>query len=100
MDVKIIDDFLPPYEFNKIKINMMGAETPWFFNPGTAHSDDGRYQFTHTYFQSSWGGVWSEYYKLFDPVQKLLKVDHLERIKANLNPKTVEREITGYHIDL
>ena len=45
------------------------------------------------------GGIISNDYSLFDLVQQKLGVSRLERIKANLNPKTFFHRKGGFHTD-
>ena len=97
--MKIIDDFLPVYHFKEIQNIFLGGEFPWYFGNGVLRPNDGQYQFTHEIFNIRTGGVLSSYYSLFDVVQKKLGVRRLDRIKSNLNPKTVFHRKGGYHSD-
>ena len=100
MGVEIIDNFLPDEKFNVVKSNLLGEYIPWYFNDYLAYDNDGKYQFTHTFYAKRFGGIISDYYKLLEECVEKLKITDLMRIKANLNPKTVFLGNTGYHIDM
>ena len=107
--MKVIDDFLPDYHFDQIKKIMMGTEIstdpfddhfPWYYNPCVTRVGDGRFQFTHSFYQIENSiPVSSEYYSLFNIVQQKLGVKKLRRIKANLNPGTFFHRKSDWHID-
>ena len=101
MDLEIVDNFLPNYEFEKIKKLMMGDWFPWFYNPDIVHKGDGKSQFTHVFFYQPppWNGKNSEYFDLWIPCIQKLKCHSLYRIKANLTYRTVFHRKTKLHID-
>ena len=98
--MEVIDDFLPSYQFKQLQSIILSWEFPWHFEEGIVGPNDGQYQLTHVIFNIRYGGVHSEYYSLFDVVQQKLGVCRLDRIKLNLNPKTVFHRKGGYHMDL
>ena len=101
--VQIIDNFLSPYEFKRIKNLLTGQEFPWYYNYGTAHVQDKKnYQFTHTFYdlRPPWNGTSSPYHQIFSSCFQLLQVEKLYRVKSNCNPKTFFHRNLGYHVDI
>ena len=98
--MKVVDDFLPSYQFKQLQSIVLSRGLHWQFEEGIVATNDGQYQFTHVLFDIRYGGVISEYYSVFDVVQQKLGVKKLDRIKLNLNPKTVFHRKGGYHTDL
>jgi len=108
--MKIIDNFLPDHYFKQIENLLMGQSLSWYWNDGILNhtSNSGfaysfvasdLYQFVHILYNVDRGGINSNYYPLFDIVQKKLGVKRLDRIKINLNPKTVFHRKSGFHTD-
>ena len=100
--VQIIDNFLPSYEFKRIKNLLTGRELPWYYNPGVVNPNDKNYQFIHTFYdlRPPWNGVSSAYYEIFSYCFQLLQVEKLYRVKSNCSPKTIFHRNRGYHIDI
>ena len=103
--MKVIDNFLPEYQFKQISNVILSYSFPWYWNDGVISGDGDvnnpmSYQFTHRIFDLHEGGILSDYYSLFDIIQQRLGVKNLLRIKENLNPRTVFHRKTGYHTDL
>ena len=98
--MKVIDNFLPEYQFKQIQSTMIGEDFPWYFNDYICGNPK-LYQFTHTFYKKKppRNGISSTYYSLFDFCQTKLSVKYLHRIKANLNPRTIFHRNTGWHID-
>ena len=104
--MKVIDNFLPSYQFNQIYSIMMGSDFPWYYNPTILgeHADDyieDRWQLCHTFNHHKKGEL-STFNTLMDPVVSRLEIkpDNLLRIKANLSPKTIFHRRGGYHRDV
>ena len=97
--MQVIDNFLPEYHFKQISNAVLGKKFFWHFRDGIVVPNDGQCQFTHVIFDIQHGGVLSEYYPLFNIVQQKLGVKRLDRIKLNLNPKTIFHRKGGYHTD-
>jgi len=104
--MKVIDNFLPSYQFNQIYSIMMGSDFPWYYNPMILGEDaddyiQDRWQLCHTFNQRN-KGVLSTFNTLMEPIVFRLEIkpDNLLRIKANLNPKTIFHRRGGYHTDL
>ena len=97
--IKVIDNFLDEEEFKQLQSIVLSQGFHWQFDDCIVVPNDGQYQFTHCIFNIRYGGVSSGYYSVFDVVQQKLGVKKLDRIKLNLNPKTVFHIKGGYHID-
>ena len=97
--MEVIDDFLPSYQFKQLQSVILSRKFSWNFHDGIVGPNDGQCQFTHVFFDISYGGILSIYYSLFDIVQQKFRVSRLDRIKSNLNPKTVFHRKGGYHTD-
>ena len=98
--MEVIDNFLLEYQFRQISNVILSREFPWKFHDGIVNPNDGQCQFSHAFFDIRYGGILSNYYSLFDIVRQKLRVSHLDRIKSNLNPKTVFHRKGGYHTDI
>ena len=104
MDFKIIDNFLPEDEFEKIEKNLMGHMFPWFYTYKITESDkdqdlpDFQYQFCHIFFGDH--QITSNFFPLLEPVLTKLNAKALIRIKANCIPKTFEIVKHGFHTDM
>ena len=97
--MKVIDNFLPSYQFKILERMMRSPEFPWYYNDGILKTHEPhKYQFTHTFYNHN-DGTKSYYYSLLDACQNKLGVKKLVRIKANLNPRTLFHKKAGYHID-
>ena len=103
--MEVIDNFLPEYQFQQISYVILSDDFPWYWNEGVVcnYGDDNNprsYQFTNTFFNIRHGGVIApNSYSLFDIVQQKLGVKRLDRIKSNLNNKTLFHRKGGYHTD-
>ena len=103
--IEIEDNFLNQSEFHSIQEIMMGSAFPWFYSDGIVTSVDGKFQFTHLFYQDSYqfcqhSGPQSENLKMLMPVINALPILTAWRIKANLltrTPSIVENE---FHVDL
>ena len=99
MGVEIIDNFLPEKDFSLIQEKLLSTDIQWYFSNYTCFNGDGRYQFTHSFYEKERGGQTSSYFPIFETVVRMLGVKDLYRIKANLNPRTFFKTDTGYHYD-
>ena len=100
--IEIIDNFLPEDIFYPLKNLMTSSKFPWFFNNSVVEEDSSpdNYQFTHTFFNSSLNVIYTPYHSLLSPIIDKSKVKKLERVKANLNPRTSTNIKGGFHIDM
>ena len=76
---------------------MMGMFFPWNYNERIVMPDDGKYQFTHCFYQEY--EPRSQYWSLVQPVFKDLNASSIIRCKANLTTKTTEPVVNDYHTD-
>ena len=108
--VKVIDNFLPEDIFYSLQ-NLMKSNTfPWYFQDAYLYDLENtsldNYQFTHSFFGKVWvesmgeTESYSPYNKLLIPILDKFKVKKLEKVKANLNPRTSTHVEGGYHIDM
>ena len=97
--MKVIDDFLPTYQFQQIQSLLMGEDWKWYYNDSVYADDDGLYQYKYTFYNQAQGIVSSEYLYLWDFCQRKLKVKELWRIKVNARPRSFFKRFSGYHID-
>ena len=106
--MKIIDNFLPDYQFKQIQSIFLGDMFPWYWNDGIVDSNNEGYnpkdyQLTHVFFDVDppWNGKGSDFYEILKDSScfSLLGVNRFSRIKANLNPRTLLNKGGGWHID-
>ena len=106
--IKIIDNFLPDYQFKQITSVLLGSYFPWYWNDKVLHPEDKNYnskdyQLVHTFFSNQFPNNGnSDYYNLLknnSSFFSLLGVNQFFRIKANLNHRTVFHKGAGWHID-
>ena len=96
--MKVVDNFLPSFEFRSLYDFMMGEHFNWYYTDGIAViPQPGKFQFIHNFYgedgeRPTFGTV--------IPIIKRLNTGSLIRIKANLNPKTTSHERSAWHIDL
>ena len=105
--MKVIDNFLPSYNFKQIESSLLGTNFSWYYNDEMLPENHPQYnpnlfQFTHTFHAKypPWNGKTSSFYPLLEICQSQLGVKDLHRIKANLNPRTMFHKHGGYHSDL
>lgn len=104
--MKVVDDFLSPFLLNKIKKEVYSRSFNWFYSPWTIYetkeSEDnlGNYQFTHSFYDESNGGIVCDRYHLFTPFIEKLGCKKIIRLKANLNPVTQEHYVHEFHADV
>ena len=102
MDLQVVDNFLPSFQFKILQSSMMGTFFPWYYNDFIAdeNKEDSGYQYIHNFLGI---GVSHElvkqrhpYYHLVQPFEKLGK---MYRIKANMRTRTLFHRRSYYHID-
>ncbi len=99
--MKVIDNFLPDYQFKQIQSVMMGDAFPWHYVPGVQAPDDppGSYMFIHVFNDDRYGN--SHCFPLVEPLLHKLDVkNYLWRVKSNLYPRTLFRRRSNWHIDI
>ena len=107
--MKVIDNFLPDYQFKQITSVLLGSYFPWYWNDKVLHPEDKNYnskdyQLVHTFFSKQFSNNGdSNYYNLLknnSSFFSLLGVNQFFRIKANLNPRTIFNKSGGWHVDV
>tara|TARA_B100000927_G_scaffold255591_1_gene222433 strand:- start:325 stop:849 length:525 start_codon:yes stop_codon:yes gene_type:complete len=108
--IDIVDNFLSEDDFNSLSSLMFSWDFPWYYNDFVVDEDSllDDYQFTHTFFNATRDVVsdsvfnlawYTQYHNLISPIIEKLSVKKLERIKANVNPRTSTHQEGGFHID-
>ena len=106
--MRVIDNFLPDYQFKLLSSIILGDEFSWYWNdkilePEDKYYNPKDYQFTHTFFDRDppVNGESSIYYELIknSSIFSLLGVNQLYKIKANLNVRTHFHRGGGMHED-
>jgi len=95
------DNFLEHEDFLKIKNKMLSPEFPWFYNSfvDDENEDTGNYQFTHTFYKQPNGNN-SEHIHILNPLFQKLNAQLLVRVKANMNPRSINPELGKFHKDV
>ena len=103
--MRIIDNFLPSYQYKQLRDIMTGGFFPWFWNDSVIDKyHEKRWLFFHMFYHDTetspdGGPLRSSYLPIMDPLVNQLGIKNLRRIKANLQIKTLFHDRTGYHID-
>ena len=105
MKYQIVDNFLPYYDFCKIRDTLLSSDFPWFY--GVVVEDDAivedrlaknyNFQFTHVFYKEN--NPNSHYFEILKKLIGMIDPVSLVRIKANLSPKTGKIIEYGYHTD-
>ena len=101
--MKIIDNFLSEKYFKTIQDYMMGDQCAWTWWDGINDPGDGKWQLCNSMFDVDAAGVQDSFFRVVEPMLHQMDdhvpIQELLRIKSNLNPKTIEHEHGGFHID-
>jgi hypothetical protein len=100
MQYKIIDNYLPKEEFEKIRDIIMSAEFPWYYAPNVAYKNkhvDGVMYFTHIFYKN--GLVNSNFYELLSPLISKIDAKAMIRVKGNMYPNIGNRGKELDHTD-
>ena len=104
--VKVVDNFLPIFEFNPIKSQMESIDFPWYWQE---HSHgkiienkfvgDNVPQLIHGFVED--GSASSHYYYFFKSSScfSKLNIERVDKFKANCNYKTIEQNTGWFHTD-
>tara|TARA_B100000131_G_scaffold276679_1_gene280022 strand:+ start:453 stop:953 length:501 start_codon:yes stop_codon:yes gene_type:complete len=97
--MKVVDNFLPIEQFNKIQSTLLSNFFPWYWYDDSTYEGDGDDQLVHNFITE--GKIHSDFFHLFNDSDcfKLLNVDMLYKHKANLNYKRKKHHIGFYHTD-
>jgi len=93
----IIDNFLPPDDFDHFKSVVYGDFFPWSMDQGIASEDDGAVYFTHHFYDND--QAYSHEFQLLNPFLSYAGVKKLLRAKMNCYVKTPAVEKHGMHVD-
>ncbi len=101
MRMKIIDDFLPLNQFERIRDNLMSQSFPWYWNPHQVFEGDGQPQLVHGFMcDTNIESIWFELFQQSDCIKLWDKNGVIFfRVKANLNNKTSEHRRGKWHTD-
>ena len=101
--MKIIDNFLSEKYFKTIQDYMMGDQCAWTWWDGINDPGDGKWQLCNSMFDADAVGIQDSFFEVVEPMLHQMDdhvpIQELLRIKSNLNPKTIEHEHGGFHID-
>tara|TARA_R110000822_G_C15049721_1_gene466290 strand:+ start:82 stop:582 length:501 start_codon:yes stop_codon:yes gene_type:complete len=102
LNYKIIDNFLPKENFNKIKEIIFGCDFNWFYSPGINYPNEDPYNlfyFTHLFYNKNIPN--SPFFNLIieNLVSHMDDVHSLIRMKANLYPNQGIKRENGKHVD-
>ena len=107
MYYKILDDFLPSDQADKIEHYLTGSLGPtspqppmrWSFINGISYENDGHTFFGSVPYSQPWGIVLRDQYEYFIPLIEQLKYKALVRVKLNCYPKTENLVFHSKHVD-
>ena len=95
MDLDVHENFMDYFLFLKLKDTMNAGHFPWFKSLFVKETDD--IQLVHTFYE--FDKVNYEFFELLEPCLRLLNIERLLRVKANLVLRTPEIKEHGFHID-
>ena len=99
MDLQVIDNFLPSYQFKEILNIIMGKDSsfPWYWSDQICYDGDPFFQFYHSFYNEKTGE--SKSYSLVNIFNSKLQIRRIRRVAGSLTLRTVFNRKTGYHID-
>ena len=99
--IKIVDNFLPDFQFEKLKHDILEPNFSWKRTDGVSGEDsrqDNVFYLVHQFFTSD-GFEKSKNAQIIDPLLARLNMASLIRAKVNLYPKQEALFEHGYHTD-
>ncbi len=98
--VQVIDNFLDSYRFKQLQSCIFDPNFDWYYLNGINGDDNprGSYQFGHGFVVND-SIIDSTNFPLISSVCNSLGCNKLNRIKVNLNPRTIFHRNGGYHLD-
>ena len=96
--MKIIDNFLPDYQFKQLQSLMLGPGFNWYYCDGASYPGDEFYQFVHFFYRDTPYEPTPSFSQV-EPCLSFFNMKKIYRIKANLRPKTIFHRKSSYHID-
>jgi len=100
MKYRIVDNFLNPQDFSKIKNILESPHFPWYYQKEINKHDSKDSldcYFTHSLFDTMEGS--NNFFNTLSPILQKIKIKSLIRIKCNLYPKTEKLTIHKKHKD-
>ena len=99
--MNIYKNFLPKDVFKTLKDNMMGGNFPWYFNDFVNYKGENKdsFQFTFTFIRNGKEECWGTWLDMMKPVLKKIRHKKMNRVKANLLPRTNKIIENEYHTD-
>ena len=98
-EIRIIDNFLSEYHFERLQSLLMGGEIGWSYIERIVDYKDTNVPLLCHMFYNGMTQKKGLYFSFIEPCLTRLGSSKLYRIKANLNFKSVFRRNTGYHVD-
>jgi hypothetical protein len=98
--MNIYKNFLNKKDFKILESKIMGDTFPWYYNNEVVEPGDEFFQFTHLCVVNGEENCKAEVMQCLKPILDKLKYKKIERIKANLLPKSDNIIEHGLHIDL
>ena len=96
-NVRVVDNFLEPYQFKQLYSVMMGDDLPWYYNKYTTREGDGMFKYTHRFDKP---GNYSPFISIIEPILNKLKAYGYYRINVNnLHRTRFFNYNTGFHTD-
>ena len=96
MSYKIIENFLPEKNFNKIFNLLMNSEISWFYRDKIM-GDDSFFYFTHSFYNNN--NITSLHFEIIKPLLEKLNYVSLIEVRANMVFKKEKNILTNFHID-
>jgi len=95
--MKVIKNLLDNEDFLKIEKMFFNKNFPWYLLDGILNSKSKDTQLVHMFVDK--GKILSTYFENLYPIFKKLNINNLIRVKANLQLRTNNKNIGGFHID-
>jgi len=96
MSYKIIENFLPEKNFNKIFNLLMNSEISWFYRDKII-GDDSFFYFTHSFYNNNI--INSVHFEIIKPLLEKLNYVSLIEVRANMVFKKEKNILTNFHTD-
>lgn len=98
MKIKVVDNFLPSAEFEKLSQNILSYNFPWYYNDCVVSNGDNDFQYFHRFYDVVDGT--SNQYQILADTLNCINGYKLKRAKANSTTKRFFRRRTRYHTDM
>tara|TARA_R100000008_G_scaffold47271_1_gene27982 strand:+ start:168 stop:653 length:486 start_codon:yes stop_codon:yes gene_type:complete len=95
--IKVVDNFLDTYQFDRLYSVMMGDQISWFYNEYTTREGDGMMKYTHRFDNP---GNYSPFMPIIEPLLVKINAVGYYRINSNILHRTrFFNQNTGFHTD-